>query len=524
MRRSRRTPHDPIGLINDDDVLYGGEFTTAIATLSTLETAAARHHHAEITALVTAHRNCAQFLEADADPAAVRAHGPHWRVDTWLSARQILLAEYAPACALSLSTASSRINHALAAHTNHPDAVTALLHPASGMTVQKLRILIRETEALHHQQCAELDAIVLPRAAGDNTAQWRRRIRAALLAVLGTPIAKKIRKNRQSQRYVAISPDGDIAHLLGELPLAQAQAFTTALDDLAGDAAPGDTRTHQQRRADALLTCVLGPAAFTRDHSGDPGTACFDEDGQYTIIDPAETGQVTEMWDLIRQLSACIDLTLPRTPLVTVDVTIPAAILAGADTAARATTQAGPACPACGSHQPDPASNTSNTGTSEEAGATDANVTTTDLRAHAVINGLGPIDPDLARTLATDARWRRIVNDPITGIVYDVGTTRYRPPADMRRRIVARDGVCRFPGCTRKAVYCHLDHVTAYPAGPTADANLAALCEFHHRIKHQTGWTPTMHTDGRIDWISPTGRKYTTYPINRQAPPRTTAA
>ncbi|WP_146135276.1 HNH endonuclease signature motif containing protein [Antricoccus suffuscus] len=512
MRRSRRTPHDPIGLINDDDVLYGGEFTTAIATLSTLETDAARHHHAEITAIITAHRNCAQFLEADADPAAVRAHGPNWRGDTWLTARQILLAEYAPACALSLSTASNRINHALAAHTNHPDAVTALLHPASGMTEQKLRILIRETEALHHQQCAELDAIVLPHAAGENTTQWRTRIRAALLAVLGTPIAKKIRKARQSQRYVAISPDGDIAHLLGELPLAQAQAFSTALDDLAGDAAPGDTRSHQQRRADALLTCVLGPAAFTRDHCGDPGTACFDADGQYTLTDPAETEQVTEMWDLIRQLSACIDFTLPRTPRVTVDVTIPASILAGADLAGRATTQAGPACPACGSHQPD--------ATTTRHGATTDGTDTADLRAHAVINGLGPIDPDLARTLATDARWRRIVNDPISGIVYDVGTTRYRPPAAMRRRVIARDGVCRFPGCTRKAVYCHLDHVTAYPHGPTADANLAALCEFHHRIKHQTGWTPTLRHDGRIDWISPTGRKYTTYPINRQAPPR----
>lgn len=50
-----------------------------------------------------------------------------------------------------------------------------------------------------------------------------------------------------------------------------------------------------------------------------------------------------------------------------------------------------------------------------------------------------------------------------------------------------------------------------------------SACAFHHRVKHQTAWTPTLHTDGRVDWISPTGRKYTTYPINRQAPPRATS-
>ena len=339
MRRSRRTPADPIEHIGDDDPHYDNEFITAITTLTALEATKARHHHAEIAAIITAHRNCAQFLENDADPAAIRAHGPQWRGDTWLSARQVLLAEYAPACALSVSTASNRINHALAAYTHHPGAVTALQDPASGMTEQKLRILTRETESLTSVQCTLIDARVLPHAAKDNSAQWRRRIRESLLAVLGAPIAEKIRKNRQSQRYVAISPDGDIAHLLGELPLAQAQAFTTALDDLAADAPPGDTRTHEQRRVDALLACVLGPAAFRREHEGDPTAPSFDEHGQYTVVDPAETEQVTEMWDLIRQLSACIDLTLPRTPLVTVDVTIPAAILAGADLAAHATTR-----------------------------------------------------------------------------------------------------------------------------------------------------------------------------------------
>ena len=108
----------------------------------------------------------------------------------------------------------------------------------------------------------------------------------------------------------------------------------------------------------------------------------------------------------------------------------------------------------------------------------------------------------------------------MTGLVLDVGTTRYRPSAPMRRRVVQRDGVCRYPGCVRAAVYTELDHVEEFDPGHTADANLIALCTFHHRIKHQTRWTPTLDEAGVVTWISPTGRRYQTFPINRQAPPR----
>ena len=44
--------------------------------------------------------------------------------------------------------------------------------------------------------------------------------------------------------------------------------------------------------------------------------------------------------------------------------------------------------------------------------------------------------------------------------------------ADLTRHIHARDQHCRFPGCTRPATTCDLDHVTPYPHGPTANTNL----------------------------------------------------
>ena len=42
--------------------------------------------------------------------------------------------------------------------------------------------------------------------------------------------------------------------------------------------------------------------------------------------------------------------------------------------------------------------------------------------------GHGPITAEMARAVAGDATWTRLLTDPISGIVTDYGTTRYRPP------------------------------------------------------------------------------------------------
>jgi hypothetical protein len=44
--------------------------------------------------------------------------------------------------------------------------------------------------------------------------------------------------------------------------------------------------------------------------------------------------------------------------------------------------------------------------------------------------GYGPVTPDVARALAAGGVWRRLVTDPLSGAVLDVGRTRYRPPRD----------------------------------------------------------------------------------------------
>jgi len=128
--------------------------------------------------------------------------------------------------------------------------------------------------------------------------------------------------------------------------------------------------------------------------------------------------------------------------------------------------------------------------------------------------GYGPIDAALARRIAhhPHATWRRILTDPKSGAVLDVGHSTYRPPAALHRhvRARARDSHCRFPGCLRDAARCQQDHTIPYAAGgPTAAHNLGELCTHHHRLKHHAGWQLTQPAAGTFEWTTPTGHTYT---------------
>jgi hypothetical protein len=126
--------------------------------------------------------------------------------------------------------------------------------------------------------------------------------------------------------------------------------------------------------------------------------------------------------------------------------------------------------------------------------------------------GYGPIDADTARRLATASTWRRLVTDPQSGAVLDVGRTTYRPPADLADHVIWRDRDCVAPGCSRSAESCQLDHTVPYPEGATAASNLGLLCRRHHLVKHHTRWRLHQPQPGHFEWISPTGHRYLTTP------------
>ena len=133
------------------------------------------------------------------------------------------------------------------------------------------------------------------------------------------------------------------------------------------------------------------------------------------------------------------------------------------------------------------------------------------------ITGYGPIPAHLARDIAADAVWRRLVTDPLSGAVLDHGRANYRPPAALADFVRARDEVCRHPRCRRAATTCELDHVIPWdPDGTTSEANVAALCTAHHDLKEQPGWQVVLHPDRRMEWITPTGHRYWSDPYDHR--------
>ena len=115
----------------------------------------------------------------------------------------------------------------------------------------------------------------------------------------------------------------------------------------------------------------------------------------------------------------------------------------------------------------------------------------------------------LAELIATGATVRPLHE------VADLPTERqYRPSTALTAYVRMTSMTCSFPGCTKPAHRCDLDHVTPWPAGATHPGNLRPLCREHHLLKTfrtgPDGWTMKAHPDGRTEWTAPTGHTYLT--------------
>ncbi|KQR08238.1 hypothetical protein ASF78_18215 [Cellulomonas sp. Leaf334] len=153
----------------------------------------------------------------------------------------------------------------------------------------------------------------------------------------------------------------------------------------------------------------------------------------------------------------------------------------------------------------------------------------------ATLGSYGPIPAQVARELAQDATWRRVLTDP-AGQVAAVGTRRYRPGADLTRTVAARDVTCTFPGCRQPAARCEIDHRQPYDhararglttgAGPvegrgegaggepTSLENLHALCKHHHQAKTNGWWQVTWNpVTGTSTWTDRHGLTYARHPV-----------
>jgi hypothetical protein len=125
------------------------------------------------------------------------------------------------------------------------------------------------------------------------------------------------------------------------------------------------------------------------------------------------------------------------------------------------------------------------------------------------LHGYGPITADVARRLAAGGVWRRLLTDPVNGVLRDYGHTRYTPPSDLAEFIVTRDRTCNFPTCTWPAQACDLDHTVPFAeGGSTADDNLGPAHRAHHNDRTHHGWRVEQPEPGRFIWIAPTGHHY----------------
>jgi hypothetical protein len=100
----------------------------------------------------------------------------------------------------------------------------------------------------------------------------------------------------------------------------------------------------------------------------------------------------------------------------------------------------------------------------------------------------GPVVGDLARRLACDAVRTEVTIDA-NGAPLAVGRPARTVRAGQRRRLVARDKGCRFPGCDRPPEWTDAHHMVPFAIHRTTEVgNLVLLCRLHHRLAHEGRW------------------------------------
>ncbi|MBV9140346.1 MAG: DUF222 domain-containing protein [Pseudonocardiales bacterium] len=354
---------------------------------------------------------------------------------------------------VSAGTAAARVGDAWSLCTRLPGTLAAL--EQGQITLAKARIIDTETANLSAEHTAAVEQQVLARARQQTPGQLRAATRRAVLTADPAAAQKRAEQSRR-KRGVRMWPEPDgMATLSAYLPADDAVGVFAVLDEYARHSAvPGDERTVEARRGDALVDLVLNPTG--RCSSG-TRTARDNADGSIpTTGTPHPAG------------CRCTCGRCRRGGGVDIRVTIPYTALLGAD------------------------------------------------ELPAELAGYGPIPAAVARDLAAGGTWRRILTDPASGRPVDYGTTRYHPPAHLAGLVITRDQTCQFPGCRVPAHRCDLDHGVAYdPAtatGPTSDTNLGPKCRRHHQVKQTPGWSVTQHPDGCTTWFTPSGHRYHSQP------------
>ena len=119
--------------------------------------------------------------------------------------------------------------------------------------------------------------------------------------------------------------------------------------------------------------------------------------------------------------------------------------------------------------------------------------------------------PDTARRIACDASLIRITEDA-DGNPFDIGRKTRAVPRALQRALRARDGGCRFPGCTHHRLL-EAHHIRHWAnGGATSLDNLVLLCRRHHHLVHEGGFGVERIDDDVIRFTRPDGSIIAAHP------------
>ncbi|WP_226924888.1 HNH endonuclease signature motif containing protein [Georgenia satyanarayanai] len=447
---------------------------------------------------------------------------PHHPLPGGTIAADSAAAELAPRLGITRFAARRMVGHAQLFRDKLDQTAQALrqgvIDPA------KAAVLARHLADQPADVAWEVQRVVLPDALHQTPGQLARAVERAIIAINPSRAVQRHRRAREERRvdHPRPLPDG-MASIHALLPATDAAGLDLALEAAARSAeAAGDGRTIDQLRADVLA--LMGHTALEQGYVGLPEPSDTDvvpaaeAGGGNARVDDADDGasdapsaatgtpDLQPVSDYLRMLHMPIGTIGGRRAVIRVDVPLSVLVLPPE------TQGAFPAFGECLDHlagEADKAAGASPAHDRPVDSLADEPADDPPLAEVAELEGYGPITPDVARALAmSEGIWQRIVTDPLSGEVLDVGRTRYRPPAALAEFVRVRDRTCVVPGCSRPAHGCDLDHVVPFPEGPTSAANLGAGCRPHHVLKTLGQFRLEHLGGGSFRWTTPSGHVY----------------
>ena len=133
--------------------------------------------------------------------------------------------------------------------------------------------------------------------------------------------------------------------------------------------------------------------------------------------------------------------------------------------------------------------------------------------------GKSDLPVESVRRIACDADLVEVSQDK-KGNILNLGRKHRVVSPQLKKALLARDGSCRFPGCTHEK-YLDAHHVEHWAdGGETSVENTLLLCDSHHRLLHEGAYTIKKNFAGDWYFRNSTGEVIPESPVYKPNVPR----